>query len=134
MNEQLLHTHLACAVPLRIHELQQEPEWVLEQTRSGLLERLQQGADAMQFGSGGDGEAGLAIGAWTTALALLALQAEGGVDFAGLHWCAIPHCRASSRFDHANDGDRPGPPEPDEPPERPVHSLPDLSTWLPPAA
>jgi len=41
-------------------------------------------------------------------LAITALQADGGVDFLGLHWCAIPHCRAATRFDHAEDTGGPG--------------------------
>jgi hypothetical protein len=97
----LLHTHLAAMVPLRIQELREEPDWALEQIRAALPDRLQRGADAMQFGGGTQGVAGQSIGAWTTALALLALQAQGGVDFQGMHWCAVPNCRASSRFDHA---------------------------------
>jgi hypothetical protein len=129
--QHLLHTHLACAVPLRIQELRDQPEWALDQIRATLPERLQQGADAMQFGGGAPGEAALTVGAWTTALALLALQADGGVDFAGHHWCATPNCRAANRYDHA-DGEDDGT-EPDKPP-RPIHDLPDIATWPPPAA
>jgi hypothetical protein len=134
----LLRTHLAAMVPLRIHELRDQPDWALEEIRAALPDRIQKGADTVQFGGGKRGEAGQSIGAWTTGLAFLALQAEGGVDFQGMHWCAIPHCRAASRFDHADpDWDEPWPsPEPGEPTDpsaRPVTTLPDLSTWLPPA-
>jgi hypothetical protein len=103
MNELLLLTHLAFAVPFRIDELRDQPDWALEEIRAGLPERLQQRADVAMFGGGRPGEARQYVGALTTALALMALQADGGVDFAGLHWCAIPHCRASSRYDHGDD-------------------------------
>lgn len=115
MNELLLHTHLAMAVPLRIHELRDQPDSALDKIRADLPDRLQQGADAMQFGGGNRGEIGRSIGAWTTGLALMALQAEGGIDFQGMHWCAIPNCRAGSRFEHAVGT------EPDDPP--------DLAAW-----
>jgi hypothetical protein len=134
MNPNLIHIHLAAAVPLRIHELRQLPDSAVDAIRAGLPERLQQGADAMLFGTAAPGEAGRAVGAWTTALALLALTAEGGVDFAGRHWCPIPHCRATSRYEHAApnpDGLQPRDPHPEP---RPVHDLPDLSVWPPPAA
>jgi hypothetical protein len=125
MNELLLRTHLAFAVPLRIDELRGQPDTTLQRIWTGVRDRLQTGADSMQFGGGTPGDTGRSVGAWTTAFALLALQADGGVDFIGLHWCAIPHCRAASRFDHADDTE----PRPRPPPRRPIEDLPDITTW-----
>lgn len=127
MNAELLLTHLAAAVPLRIDELRDQPDWALEEIRAGLSDRMQKGTDSMLFGGGSKGEVAAAVGAWTTAIALMALQAEGGVDFAGMHWCSIPHCRANRRTDHADDTE----PLPAPPPARPVETLPDLATYAP---
>jgi hypothetical protein len=38
------------------------------------------------------------------ALAILALTAPAGVDFAGRHWCASPGCRAIDRDGHTAGG------------------------------
>ena len=102
-----LISHLQFAVPIRIEELRQQPDWALDQLQAALPDRLQQGADAMQFGHAALGEISRNVAAWTTALALLALRAQGGVDadFDGtnLHWCRTRYCRAASRFEHAPD-------------------------------
>ena len=65
-------------------------------------------------------------------LAAAALIAQGGIDYMDLHWCAIPHCRMTHRFDHADDPEPPGWPKPPEPPPpRPVDTLPDLDAYTP---
>lgn len=117
----LLRTHLAFAVPLRIEELQQQPDWALDQLAATLGDRILT-ADAMQYGGGRPGEAARSIGAWTTTLALLALRSDGGIDFNDQHWCALSGCRASSRYEHAPDTDE-LPDPPDEPRPRPIVDL-----------
>jgi hypothetical protein len=113
-----LLTALQMAVPLQIETLRDQPDWALDALRTAVADRLQQGGDAMQFG--GDG-AGMAFAAHVRALAYLALTAEGGVDFAGLHWCAIRCCRASTRLDHADDTPAAEPPPPTPP--RPITDI-----------
>lgn len=106
------------AVPLEIETLRGQPDWALETLRTAVADKLQQGGDTLQFGGAG---AGTAFAAHVRALALLALQAEGGIDFAGLHWCAIRCCRAASRFDHAEDTPTSEPPPP--PKSRPITDI-----------
>jgi len=94
---------IAAAALLRIHELRQRSDWELEQIRATPPGHLQQGADTARFGGGAPGEAARSIGAWTTVLALLALLAEGGADFQGMHWCAVSGCPTTAWFDHVDD-------------------------------
>lgn len=127
----LLHTALTMAVPLEIMRLREQPDYILDDLQRSLPAGLQRGADAMMFG-GSSGEAASAFAAHVRTFAVLALRAEGGVDFCGLHWCAIPNCRAASRFDHA---DITGGPSlldtpPDKPPTRSVHTITTPSSLL----
>ena len=95
----LLTVTLQVAVPLEVERMRGWSPEELEAARADLRDLIHQGADAMQFGGA---SAGAALTRWAQALALLALVAEGGVDFAGLHWCAVPGCRARSRYEHAD--------------------------------
>ena len=116
---------LAVAVPLEIDNLRSLPESTLEELRVTLTSEIQQHADSMQFGgSPGDVTAGFV--AQARALALLALRAEGGVDFCGLHWCAIRYCGATTRYDHAADDRQAAVPKPRtiDPPARPISNVP----------
>jgi hypothetical protein len=97
---------LSVAVPLEIDNLREQPDWMLDDLRTTLARDIQLNADTMQFGRGMPGQAAAGLVAQARVLALLALRAEGGVDFCGLHWCAVPCCGAATRFDHA-----PNPPE-----------------------
>lgn len=123
----LLLTHLQFAVPLEIRRLLDMGPDDIAALADTLRDRLQFGADTMLFGGGQPGEAARATADWTRALAVLAVTAEGGVDFAGLHWCADPACRATTRYDHA--GDTVPPPRNDPPPPRAITDLPDISTY-----
>ena len=95
----LLTTTLQAAVPLEISRMRGWSPEELEAARAELRDLIHVGADAMQFGGSG---AGVALARWAQALALLAVTAEGGVDFAGLHWCALRGCRARTRYEHAD--------------------------------
>jgi hypothetical protein len=121
----MIHDHLraalAMAVPLEIMRLRELPDWDLDQLAAMLPAALQQGADNLQFGGGTRGETAASFAAHVRGLALLAVRAEGGVDFGGQHWCSEIGCRAKSRFDHATD--EPEEPAPDEPPRRPIDDV-----------
>lgn len=117
---------LAVAVPLEIQKLNEQPDWALDDMAEALDAGLglQKGADAMQFGTGQPGEITESFAAHTRALALLAIRAEGGVDFRGQHWCADFRCRATSRYDHAPDtGDAEPPKGPVVPAPRAIHDV-----------
>lgn len=115
----LLRETLQLAVPLRIKEL-----------RDATAGQLTAAAAAVGHGDDllhGGPYCRQGFAELTRALAIAALLADGGVDYIGLHWCAIPYCRAGSRFDHVDDTDA----ElwPTEPPPRPVETLPDIAAW-----
>lgn len=115
----LLHTTLQLAVPLRIEELRGLPDGQLV----ALAAAIPHGDDLLYGGDRcRDGMAGLIRG-----LAVAALVADGGIDYGGLHWCAIPNCRAGSRYEHSTGDGQLQPPEP--PPPRTIADLPDLATW-----
>lgn len=97
----LLATALQMAVPLEIEKLRPLPDRILEGLRADLDGLTGVASDAMQYGGKG---AGQAFAAHVRAFALMALLAEGGVDFCGLHWCDISGCRAAGRFDEAHEG------------------------------
>lgn len=117
---------LSVAVPLEIQKLNEQPDWALDDMAEalGIGLGLQKGADALQFGTGQPGEITESFAAHTRALALLAIRAEGGVDFHGQHWCADLRCRATSRYDHAPDtGDLTLPEQPAAPAPRTIHDV-----------
>lgn len=130
----VLRETLRLAVPLHINELRGRAPETLTAISSRAATTVGSKGDTLQFG-GRRGEAAEVFNALARGLAAAALVADGGVDFLGLHWCAIPGCRAAARFDHAEAGEPWPRDEPDpEPPQRAVDTLPDLSTWQPPAA
>lgn len=116
---------LAVAVPLEIETLRAQPDEVLEALRVTLTRDIQKNGDDLQFGGGQPGAAAAGFVAQARALALLALQAEGGVDFCGLHWCTIPYCPAATRYEHAADDEPAAVPEPlGDGPARTISSVP----------
>lgn len=124
----LLATALQMAVPLEIEKLRRLPAQALEGHRASLDGLTAVASDAMQFGGKG---AGLAFAAHVRAFALLALLAEGGIDFCGLHWCAVPGCRARYRLDHApGTGDGVGPKTLPLPEQRATHTVPVTGIYL----
>lgn len=96
-----LRTALTVSVPLEIDRIRNNPPDTLDALTTHATTALQEGADDLQFG-GHRGRAGTSFAAHTRALAILALRSDGGVDFAGLHWCQTRGCRARSRLDHAD--------------------------------
>lgn len=82
---------LAVGVPLRMQEIRgwtdeqraNDAAWVVELMRAGAA------GDVLLY-SGAEGQAAGAFAALVRGLAALA-YVEGGVELAGLHWCAAPH-------------------------------------------
>lgn len=127
-----LRETLRVAVPLHIIELRGLPLDMLLGISARCAGIVGEKGDILQFKGGKRGETAEVFNALARGLAAAALVADGGVDFIGLHWCAIPGCRSTARFDHAGGADEHWPPEPSR--ARPIHDLPDLSTWPPPTA
>lgn len=128
----VLRETLLLAVPLHMVELHGRDPETLAAISTNSASVVASKGDTLQFKGGKRGEAAEVFNALARGLAAAALTAEGGIDFLGLHWCAVPNCRAESRFDHAEPGGELQPP--DQPAARAIHTLPDLSTWPPPAA
>lgn len=97
-----LRSALLAAVPLRIFEIRQwTPEqrandaaWVMELMRAGAA------GDELLYGVR-DGRPAAAFNALMRGLAALA-YVEGGVTFAGLHWCTEKHieCPNGPQWSH----------------------------------
>jgi hypothetical protein len=95
----LLET-LRLAVPMHMVELRPlEPSHRAE-IASRCATVIGSHGDALQFGGKHCAEA---FNALARGLAAAALTAPGGVDALGGHWCSDPWCRATTRFDHADD-------------------------------
>lgn len=112
------------AVPLHTDRMRGLPPGSLTAIASDCATTIGTHGDDLMFGGQ---HCKTAFNALARGLAAAALTADGGIDWDGLHWCAIPGCQAGSRYDHAEHAPRP--PGPDTPPVRPVHALPDLATW-----
>ncbi|MEU1787064.1 hypothetical protein ABZ553_14565 [Streptomyces sparsogenes] len=95
----LLET-LRLAVPMHMIELEPLAPEHRAEIASRCATVIGSHGDALQFGGKHCAEA---FNALARGLAAAALTAPGGVDALGEHWCADPWCRASSRFDHADD-------------------------------
>ena len=93
---------LRLAVPMHMAELHGQPLGVLAGLASKAATTIGSRGDDLQFGGR---HCAQAFNALARGLAAAALTAEGGADYAGLHWCADPWCRAGSRFEHAPDVD-----------------------------
>jgi len=96
-----MDANLACAlqvaVPLRIHEIRDwTPEW-RSNDAAWVMELMRAGAagDELLYGSR-EGRPAASFAALTRGLAALAFV-EGGVDFAGLHWCTEEHIECPNR-------------------------------------
>ncbi|TDD37842.1 hypothetical protein E1287_07230 [Actinomadura sp. KC06] len=95
--DEKLTAALRAAVPLRMLEIRgwtdrqraNDAAWVQELMRGGAA------ADELLYGVKG-GRPAAAFGALVRGLAVLA-YVEGGVELAGLHWCAEPHIECPSR-------------------------------------
>lgn len=96
-----LDENLACAlltaVPMRIWEI---THWTPEQRTNDAAwaaELMRAGAagDVLLYGTK-DGGPAAAFNALVRGLAALAFV-EGGVEFAGLHWCTAPHIECPGR-------------------------------------
>lgn len=122
---------LRVAVPLWIFELRGLSDDHLRDIATQAATTIGEKGDVLQFGSTRRGEVAGVFNALARGLAAAALLAQGGIDYAGLHWCRIPHCRATRRYDHEADPWVPAEPEQRR---RPVVDLPDLGTWPPPPA
>lgn len=99
----LLADTLQMAVPLRIAELRAAPPDQL----LAMARQIQHGDDVLYGGTHTAADTGALI----TTLAVLALTAEGGVDFAGMHWCTVEHdvCPARPVFGHLGPHELPVP-------------------------
>jgi hypothetical protein len=93
----VLRETLALAVPMHMVELHDLPAERLAAVASAAAITIGSHGDTLQYGGKHCAEA---FNALARGLAAAALIADGGVDFCGLHWCADPHCRAGTRFDH----------------------------------
>lgn len=116
----VLRETLRLAVPMHMIELHNWGPEHLAVVASDAATTVGSHGDALQFGGKHCSDTFNAV---ARGLAAAALTAQGGVDFLGLHWCANPHCRVESRFDHANQL----PDDPDieaEPPDRPIADVP----------
>jgi hypothetical protein len=111
----VLRATLQFAVPMHMIELQRLPVDMLPGIASASATTVGFHGDALQYGGKHCAEA---FNALARGLAAAALTADGGVDFAGLHWCTIRNCRARRRFDHADD--TPERPDPEPAPPRPI--------------
>ncbi len=87
-------------VPLFMLEIR---DWTFEQRKAWLdVEAITNTADVLQYGSGprrtkDERDASIrALNALAYGLAVGAYQ-PGGMDFAGRHWCAEPHCGCPGR-------------------------------------
>ena len=89
---------LRLAVPMHMAALHGSPPRVLAAVASASATVIGSHGDDLQFGGQ---HCAAAFNALARGLAAAALTAEGGADYAGLHWCADPWCRAGSRFEHA---------------------------------
>lgn len=107
MQRMVLLETLRLAVPMHMMELRLLDPGHRAEIASRCATVLGSHGDALQFGGKHCREA---FNALARGLAAAALTAPGGVDALGGHWCADPACRASSRFDHADD--EPADPEP----------------------
>lgn len=125
--QMVLRESLNLAVPLHMVELHGLPPHMLAGIASDAATTIGSHGDALQYG--GKHCAG-AFNALARGLAAAALTADGGVDFAGRHWCAA-YCRATSRYDHAPDIDDAKPPKgPVVPAPRAIHDVPLTGTHL----
>lgn len=93
-----LRIHLQAVVPLRMAELADiDPDTLLAEMErcwprdsEGRRDPWVRNADAMIYGSGGQGRESLRN--LVTGLAVAALVSDGGVTFDGMHWC-VDHSR-----------------------------------------
>lgn len=78
------------AVPFHIAEVRhRETRWLVGEAKRMATVVASHGDD-LQYGGKHCAEA---FNAFARSLACAALVADGGVSFAGLHWCAAPRCR-----------------------------------------
>ncbi|REF00245.1 hypothetical protein [Thermomonospora umbrina] len=89
-----LRDWLLMVVPLRMAELRNRTPDQLMAVGRAQVDALGSRGDVLQYGGRGAGDAAAAM---ATGLAALALTAEGGVTFSGLHWCGAPHTECPSR-------------------------------------
>lgn len=78
-----LGSFLQMAVPLEMDRLRHLPDDVIARIGREQITAIAERADVTMFGGAGRG----ATAELVRALAALALTAEGGVTFDGLHWC-----------------------------------------------
>ncbi|WP_424891844.1 hypothetical protein [Streptomyces sp. XH2] len=86
----LLMTALAAAVPLHMMKLRRLSSPQLAAIGRQCAEIITSQGDVLQHGGKG---CAAAFNALARALAALALTADGGVTFAGAHWCRYAGCR-----------------------------------------
>jgi hypothetical protein len=92
---------LRFTVPFHIAEVRDRPvAWLVGEAKRAATILATHGDD-MQFGGKHSGEA---FNALARGLACAALVADGGVTYAGLHWCRDPLCRDPAA-DHPVDVD-----------------------------
>ena len=98
-----LRIHLQAVVPLRMAELAHvDPDTLLAEMErcwprdsEGRRDPWVRNADAMTYGSGGQGRESLRN--LVTGLAVAALISDGGITFDGMHWCTNhAHCLEAS--------------------------------------
>lgn len=80
---------LRFAVPFHIAEVaRHEPRWIIGEARR-MATVLATHGDDLQFGGK---HCGPAFNALARGIACAALVADGGITFAGVHWCRDPRC------------------------------------------
>ena len=112
----VLRETLRLAVPMHMVELTGLPPDALTAIATRSADILSTHGDDLQYGGK---HCAQTFNALARGLAVAALTADGGVDFAGQHWCATPGCRATSRREHAAGDERERPVPPAEPARRP---------------
>jgi len=87
----LLLQYLDARVPATVMALKGTPRDILDAIGRRAQRHIVAHADEAMFGKGE--AAREAADAIVRALAVLALTADGGVTFAGRHWCSTPPCQ-----------------------------------------
>ena len=99
MQRMVLRTTLALAVPLHMHELHGQSPATLAGIAQAAATTVGSHGDALQFGGR---HCPVAFNALARGLAAAALTAQGGIEFAGLHWCTTLHDDCLNRPERTN--------------------------------
>ncbi|WP_158676932.1 hypothetical protein [Wenjunlia vitaminophila] len=90
MQDFMLRTSLALAVPLHMHELRGQSPATLAGIASAAADVVGSHGDDLQYGGR---HCARTFNSLARGLAAAALTAQGGVTWRGMHWCQTPGCR-----------------------------------------